>query len=128
MSTDSQAKCHACGEETDPDFICRSCDQVVCEKCMTPFTIHNQIDFCQCQDCTETSDSLRYLETCKEEEYEDRKKAIKDKRNALARERYRSPEQVEKRRLEKVEQLKKEMEYRKKRAERIGDIMKSFRF
>jgi hypothetical protein len=117
-------KCHLCG--CDTDYICEDCEEPVCESCTTPYTIHNQIEYCQCKSCGEGFEAARSLEYWEREDAEKARRKKMDERNAKARKRYNSPEQVEKRRLKKIELLKKRQEQRLKSLESIGKILSDF--
>lgn len=47
--------CHICHKETDPDFICRSCEQIVCEDHKIKFNQFTQVDYTLCQNCNHVS-------------------------------------------------------------------------
>jgi hypothetical protein len=109
MENENVMECHACG---DPAYtLCDGCGQPVCEKCMIPFTIHNQIDFPQCEDCEEYHTEQRILEIDRDREYEDKKRVKREKINTASRRRYHSPAQKEKRRLAKIEKRRKSIEF-----------------
>ena len=61
--------CYICGELTE--WECERCEQLVCEDCITPITIHNQMDYCQCVECTDTLEMERADEYQKDLEYEE---------------------------------------------------------
>lgn len=43
-------RCHICGKSSD-GWLCRDCEEYVCENCTVPFTFHNQIDYTLCCWC-----------------------------------------------------------------------------
>jgi hypothetical protein len=73
-------------------------------------TIHNQIDYDLCQECHDGNEyEMAMIDYKLKQEQEEADKERKRK-NALARERYRRPENVEKRRLAKEEREKERAE------------------
>jgi transcription elongation factor Elf1 len=50
METDG--KCHLCGKVAE--YECARCDELTCENCTVPFTIHNQIEEWRCNQCNDT--------------------------------------------------------------------------
>ncbi len=118
-------KCHSCGNETD--YKCESCGQPVCDDCVTPFTYHNQIDFAQCIDCTESTAIAHLEEAERNQAYEASRAEKRSKRNEAARRRYHSPAQKEKRRLKKIEERRKNFEDHKRFWETMTEGMPMFR-
>lgn len=56
-------KCHICGKETD--WICRDCDEFVCEDCTMTYNQFTQIDYtlctiCGCHDDNYYEKSIKY--------------------------------------------------------------------
>ena len=100
--------CHICGAETD--FICERCEEPVCEDCCTPYTLQNQIDYALCTDCNDYRQEMRRAEWLREDEKKQAERAKKDAANAKARAIYWKPENVEKRRLAKIERKKQKAE------------------
>ncbi|MEM5785839.1 MAG: hypothetical protein AAGU11_00895 [Syntrophobacteraceae bacterium] len=101
-------KCHICEMETS--FICDRCDEPVCEYCCTPMTIHNQIDYPLCKWCNEGREAEIALMYYEEEKAKRLAKAKREAINASARANYNKPENVEKRRLARIERKKKQAE------------------
>jgi hypothetical protein len=117
-------KCHICNEITE--FFCEDCDQPVCEECAVPFTLQNQLDGTHCEECYDTIEVSRREEVQRKEEIEDELKKKRKKRNDAAWIRYHSSEQIEKRRLAKVELVKKRREAAIKRAKETMEFLKNF--
>jgi len=105
-------KCHLCNQETD--FTCRDCEEPVCEDCCVQMTYENQIDYTLCTECNQTREAMTYDYNCKRWEAE---KVIKDKKAAIAAKRLATamkPENIEKRRLAKIQRKKDRDEFRRK--------------
>lgn len=113
--------CHICNGETD--FTCVDCGEAVCEECCVQMTLHNQIDYVLCTICGDGREAERsrfhHAEYLKEQEI----KAKKDARSAKARANYRKPENIEKRRVAKIERRKRAAELRKKQMEQAARIV-----
>lgn len=124
MSTSEEGTCYICGGPAE--YSCEYCKQLVCDDCMEPSTIHNQIDYCKCKDCEDTHQSLKYQEICREEEREAAIRKKKDKKNAVARERYWKPENVEKRHKAKIERNKAAFEAEMKRMGEVKGFLSNF--
>lgn len=107
-----ETKCHMCGNLTD--YFCRDCGEPVCEDCCVPYDQFNLIDYTLCQSCYDGDMARRELEVYREEELEAEKRAKREARNKAARKRYWLPENVEKRRLAKVEKKRREAEQARK--------------
>lgn len=101
-------KCHMCGNITD--YYCEDCGEPVCEECCVPYDQFTQIDYTLCQCCHDGDMARRELEAYREEDRKAAEKAKRDARNKKARERYWRPENVEKRRLAKIERKRKQAE------------------
>lgn len=95
--------CHMCGNLTDPEYICETCDELVCEDCMVKFTIHNQIDYCLCKCCKDGQESSAWLQRYEDDKAQDELNKVKKDKAHKRWLKYHSPEQYEKRRLKKVE-------------------------
>ena len=119
----SESVCHMCGGITEPDWFCTGCDELVCEDCMVKMTIHNQIDYCLCQNCHDGHNASKALYYGKLED--DKKAADKlKKEKAFKRwQKYHSTAQIEKRRLKRIELLKYRQEMAAKRAVEFGKIL-----
>jgi hypothetical protein len=114
-------KCTICEAETE--YECEQCGDPTCENCLTPFTIHNQIDYCLCSCCHSGNDREKadYYQGIEAEEKEkERKKKEKSHKRWLW---YHSPSQIEKRRLKRIELLKLRRKLAAERAERLASIM-----
>jgi len=116
-------KCDYCGAETD--WFCMQCDEPVCEECATPFTMFNQQTETQCPSCLENDESERIAHFIKNEEIEAKAEATRSHRNKLARMRYHSPEQKEKRRKAKTERDKEKREMYQKAFSEVMKIAKA---
>lgn len=47
-----KTRCHICAKNIpDWDWICGKCGEYVCENCIVPYTLHNQIDYTLCKFC-----------------------------------------------------------------------------
>lgn len=116
-------KCAICDCETEYDIICKYCGENICEDCLVPFTFHNPIDFNLCTICGEES-QYRASEAMHEQ---DELKRIKDekreKRNAQARRRYHSIEQIEKRIIKRIERKKEQRLQEIESAKRLAKIL-----
>lgn len=119
----SVAYCHICNAMTDPEYICTSCDENVCEDCMVKMTIHNQIDYCLCETCHSGNNRMAAEYYQAEEKRNDEilanKKIKADKRYKW----YHSSEQREKRRLKRIELLKQRHERAIQRAKYLGEVL-----
>jgi hypothetical protein len=73
-------------------------------------TIHNQIDYDLCQECHDGNESEMAMIDYKLKQEQEEADKERKRKNALARERYRRPENVEKRRLAKEEREKERAE------------------
>lgn len=49
------AICDRCEKTVKEVYACERCEQDVCEKCLTTFTEHNQIDYNCCLGCSESN-------------------------------------------------------------------------
>lgn len=115
--------CHICDSETD--FNCEQCEEPVCEECCVIPTYLNQIDYALCTECGDQNDAERWAEANREDEQEKRIKAKKKKRNATRKANYWKPENVEKRRLAKIERERLRIEWNKKMIEETFKIVGS---
>lgn len=43
--------CHICHNKTEPDYECRNCGELVCDKCIVPYNQITQIDYNLCNNC-----------------------------------------------------------------------------
>ncbi len=119
-------KCHMCDSETD--WVCRDCDQPVCDGCVVQMTIHNQIDYTLCQECQDGNEAADYLERSKVWAIEEAKAKKKEVRRKARRVAYYKPEAIEKRRLAKIARLAAAAELRKKQmAETFSTVSKMFK-
>lgn len=105
-------RCHLCESETD--FTCDRCGEPVCEDCCVKMTIHNQIDYPLCTLCGDAREEERRAYYRREEEQEEKALAEKERKSAIRRANYWKPENIEKRRLRKIEQqrLRRELHER----------------
>jgi len=115
-----------CGEIAD-EFRCKDCDLPVCEDCCVQPTYMNQVDYTQCQECGDYAQEEYFLEVSREQEYEAKLEAKRQKRRDDAKTRYWKPENVEKRRLKKIERNKLRVERNQKAfasaMKIVGDMM-----
>jgi len=107
--------CHMCDSETD--YHCQDCDLPVCEDCAVVMTLQNQIDYTKCQECEDGDEARSYLDNLREWKKEEAVKVKKEARKKARHIAYWKPEAVtkrriakEKRRIEKIELHKKQME------------------
>ena len=107
-------KCHMCDAETD--WVCRDCDQPVCEDCVVQMTYHNQIDYTLCTECYDNAAATDYLIRAKEWKEEEAIAAKKEIRRKARQKAYWKPEAVEKRRLAKIAKRKAAIELHNKQA------------
>jgi len=117
--------CHICESETE--FICNECGEPVCEDCCVVPTYHNQIDYPLCTDCQCVRDADDYDERSRE--WERQKAADKKKAEASAKRRvnYYKPENIEKRRLAKLERHRLKQEANRNRLKELANILSGFR-
>ncbi len=113
--------CHLC--ESDTDFTCDRCGEPVCEDCCVKMTIHNQIDYPLCTLCGEMREIEKAAYYRREEEVKEKEQAIKDKRAATRKANYWKPENIEKRRLKKIEQQKMKRELSEKQVANAAKII-----
>jgi hypothetical protein len=124
--TEAKLNCHICGSITD--FYCEDCGEPVCDKCAIAYTPKNNCEGTHCSDCYETSQWVVAREYQRKEERERKKEDERKKKNAMARRRYHSPEQREKRRLAKMGLAKRRWEIRLKQIKEAREVLKGFRF
>jgi len=115
-------ECHNCRSEVDADYICVSCGSYVCEDCQVPFTQFNQCTEIVCEICETIGAESRADEYIKKEEVKKENEKKRLDKNALARKRYHSPEQKEKREKTKIEKILWCQEQREKRWNRMKQI------
>jgi hypothetical protein len=115
-------KCHICGNETDLE--CQQCGEFVCENCTMTYNQFTQIDYTLCKICGGEQEQEKADEYIKQDQEEKRKLIEKQIRNEKQRAYYHSEKAIEKRRLKKIEKIKKEQEYREERAKVIANIFK----
>jgi hypothetical protein len=115
-------KCHICGSETE--WECRDCERFVCENCTMHYNKFSQIDYTLCKACGGEAQEKVSEEYSRQIEFEKQKEKERLIRNEKQRKYYSSEKAVEKRRLKKIEKLKKEQEYREERMKIYFDIFK----
>ena len=103
--------CHLCESETD--FACDKCGEPVCDGCCVKMTIHNHIDYPLCELCGDTIETLKAIAYQQEKEDEEKARTEKEKRGVIRKANYRKPENVEKRRLRKLERQRIKQELQK---------------
>jgi hypothetical protein len=119
-----ESPCHICGEITE--FICEDCEEYVCEDCAVPYTPQNNCEGTHCSECYDTS-QRQWIEYCQKLEIEEEiRREKRERRNAAARKRYNSPEQVEKRRVIKKKRIEESIKRDIERAEEMGNILKGW--
>jgi len=104
--------CHICQHEAD--FNCDSCGEPVCFDCCVKMTIHNQIDYPLCELCEDTRQTLRSNHYQEQEEKKESVKKEKERKAKIRRNNYWKPENIEKRRLAKIERKRKKAEQMEK--------------
>ena len=118
--------CHICGNTTD--YHCQDCGEPVCEDCCVPFTLQNQIDYTKCQQCEDGDEARYWLENSREQERQEKIEAKKAHRAEIRRKNYWKPENVEKRRLAKIERKSLAIEQQRKMMEEavkvVGDMFR----
>ena len=129
MANNEEKLCHYC-EEYLTDFTCDVCGEPTCESCCVQMTYHNQIDYPLCLGCEETRQAESYLSRHAEWEAEKKAKAKKDAASAKRRANYRKPENIEKRRLAKIQRQKdrygQHIEHMKSSARIVNDMFRNF--
>jgi hypothetical protein len=118
--------CHLCESETD--FTCDRCGEPVCEECCVKMTIHNQIDYPLCTLCGDAQEIEKAEYYQREREAEEKILKEKEKKAAVRKANYWKHENIEKRRLRKIEQqrLRREL-YEKQMANAAKVIAQMFR-
>lgn len=126
MSSNSESpnNCHICGKLSE--FVCEKCGQPACEDCLVPFTLQNQIDYCLCNYCHDSSENSRLLDALEEAEWMEKQNAQKVELAVKRRANYWKPENIEKRRLKKIQLKKDREEADRKRIEEVASVMKDF--
>ena len=120
-------KCHICGEDAE-EFNCERCDEPVCEDCLEPFTLQNQLYATICKECYEMQKIYQAIEYQKEEEIRDARVKKKAHQRELTRIRYWRPENIEKRRTAGMKLRKEATELRQRQlAETISIVNDMFR-
>jgi N-acyl-D-aspartate/D-glutamate deacylase len=109
--------------EAETDFECRDCGKPVCEDCCVVPTYMNQIDYAKCKDCELHDEVVRIKNDELRWKAEEEKKAKKDKAKKKRFDNYCKPENIEKRRLAKIERKKLKAEQNKKMFEEIAKIV-----
>ena len=107
-----ELKCHMCGNPTD--YCCQDCGEPVCEDCCVPYDQFTQIDYTLCQSCRDGQEASDWLARDREHKRQEAIKAKRDARNAASKKRYWKPENVEKRRLAKIERNRLRVERNRK--------------
>ena len=120
-------KCHICDNITD--FECRDCNEPVCEDCCVKMTIHNQIDYAKCTCCEDGDQAIRWIAMEIEEKRQEKLRAEKENKAKLRRANYYKPENIEKRRIRKIENKRLKAELRiKQLGEAMRFVGEMFRF
>ena len=94
-------KCHLCEQETD--FTCDRCGEPVCFDCCVKMTIHNQIDYSLCSLCGDVQQIARSEYYQKQEEEKELEQKLKKEKADKRRANYYKLQNIEKRRLAKIE-------------------------
>jgi len=115
--------CHICGAVTD--IVCQSCDNPVCEDCCVKMTIHNQIDYPLCTSCEDSNNTFRIEEDEREWQWQEAKRKKKEVIAAKRRATYLKPENIEKRRLAKIQRKIDKQNAERERVQQVADIMKN---
>ena len=116
--------CHICGEITD--ITCDRCGQSVCFDHCTKMTIHNQIDYPLCVYCNEVQQIMKADYYAEKEEREEKIKKEKERKSKIRRDVYWKPENIEKRRLAKIERKRLAREQAIKRMAEIITFINPF--
>lgn len=119
--------CHVCDEDR-AEYACPRCDERTCEDCFEPMTQFNAGNPTECLNCVSDREHEWRKEGEAREAEEKAAQTAKDKRNAEARARYRSPEAQAKRAEAKRERAAKETERRKAMGRALAEAMKGFGF
>lgn len=115
--------CHQCGIETD--YTCDQCGEPVCEDCCVPMTYHNQIDYPLCTTCHGINEDSRSSYYHAENEKRLQEDKARQERNAKSRANYHKPENVEKRKQQKLERKRQEAELARKWFEEAMNVVGS---
>ncbi len=107
--------CHIC--ETETEFSCEVCHNPVCEDCCVAMTYHNQIDYPLCHDCETSRENAYHAENEREREQEEQLRLKKEKTASTRKTNYFKPENIEKRRLKKIERKRLKTELLKSQLE-----------
>jgi len=118
-----EEQCHICEQSTD--IICDSCGEPVCEDCCVKMTIHNQIDYPLCTSCEDHNNACRAEEDEREWQWQEDKRKKKEAIAAKRRATYLKPENIEKRRLAKIQRRIDKENAERERAQRVVDVMKN---
>lgn len=113
--------CYICGKETD--YHCQDCGEPVCEDCLTPFTLQNQIDYNLCSTCYDGYQARRRMEYVRKEEAKDIANKLRIERNKKASIRYWKPENIEKRRVARQKRRKEQFDQRLKNIQEAISIV-----
>jgi len=112
--------CHECGAEEA--WPCEVCGRLVCIEHAAEYNQFTQIDYTLCLDCQAGREAADYQANRREDRRREKKEKTRQARNAAARKRYRSPEQVEKRRQQKAEKKLQEAERAREALRIVAEI------
>ena len=119
-------KCHIC--DADTEWFCRQCDEPVCEDCCVPFTLQNQIDYTLCTVCHDGYEARRSIEYARQEKEREERERIKNDRLEKRRAAYRKPENVQKRRVARLQRKLEAIALKRKQfAEAVRIVSEMFR-
>ena len=118
------SKCHVC-EENETDIECQGCDEPVCENCCVVPTYMNQLEEARCTMCQDRLDVERWRENDREVARQDALEAKRVERRKKMRENYSKPENVEKRRLRKIERKRLQAEREMETMKRLASVFSS---
>jgi hypothetical protein len=119
-----EGNCHICGHITD--FECDSCGEPVCYDCCVKMTIHNQIDYPLCKECNDNHECAKAEHYQRIEEEKETEKLERERKSKLRRTNYYKPENIEKRRLDKIERKRLAKDQMIKRWQDAVNIANSF--
>lgn len=117
-------KCHVC-EENEADYVCQRCGEPVCEACCVPNTYMNPVEETRCTICHEGMEAVRHMDYDQECERVEALAAKREARRKKMRENYFKPENVEKKRLRKIERRRLKAEHEREMMKRVVEVVSS---
>lgn len=117
--------CAQCGTENTDLYQSSCCGEMICENCFEPYTIHTQVEG-RCKACADGYEARRFTEAMVEHERQEAKRESYKKAAATRRVNYWKPENVEKRRLKKLQLQKEREELHQRQMKELGDVMRDF--